>query len=266
MSFEMKYDVENVPVKPAQEPVFEELVEQVAQPETPEPVEAAPEPEAKEEQKAPAPQESWKVLRDKAERAQRERDEALAYIQQMQAQKPEQPVVQEPEEEAFTIEEDALVEGKHLKKVSQQLAAMKKQLKDYQKQAAEEHQRTAMSTTEMKLKAQYPDFDAVVCKENLMRLRDLEPELAHSINSNSDIYAKAVSAYKMIKKFGIAVEDTFTEEKAMAQKNSVKPKPLASMSPAQGESPLSKANAFANGKLTEDMKKALLKEMMESRQ
>lgn len=36
------------------------------------------------------------------------------------------------------------------------------------------------------------------------------------------------------------------------------------LSPQQGDSPLSKANAFANG-LTEDLKKQLQKEMFEAR-
>ncbi len=48
------------------------------------------------------------------------------------------------------------------------------------------------------------------------------------------------------------------------QKNASKPKPLASVNPQQGDSPLSRANAFANG-LTEELKDQLRKEMSESR-
>jgi hypothetical protein len=53
-------------------------------------------------------------------------------------------------------------------------------------------------------------------------------------------------------------------DKLRAQKNAAKPKPLASVNPQQGDSPLSKANAFANG-LTDDLKKQLRKEMEDAR-
>ena len=84
-------------------------------------------------------------------------------------------------------------------------------------------------------------------------------------NSSNDLYSTAVSAYTMIKNLGIAPKgDDFMVQKAQAQKNAAKPKPLASVNPQQGESPLSKANAFANG-LTDDLKAQLLKEMYAAR-
>jgi hypothetical protein len=53
-------------------------------------------------------------------------------------------------------------------------------------------------------------------------------------------------------------------DRAAAQKNASKPKPLASVSPQQGDSPLSRANAFANG-LTPELQKQLRQEMEEAR-
>jgi hypothetical protein len=48
----------------------------------------------------------------------------------------------------------------------------------------------------------------------------------------------------------------------IAHKNASKPKPLASVSPQQADSPLSKANAFANMPLSKEVKNQLHKEMI----
>ena len=53
-------------------------------------------------------------------------------------------------------------------------------------------------------------------------------------------------------------------DKRKAQENSAKPRPMASVSPQQGESPLSHANAFANG-LTPELQKQLWKEMQDAK-
>lgn len=264
MSFEMKYDRDGTPLKVAQP--IEEPVQQMVEIQTqsePEMVENQTE-EVEAPQHVPVKQaaeksveKNWTVLREKAERAERERDEAIRYIKEMQAR----PQTAEPETEedlSVSVEEDALVEGKHLSKVSKQIKQLKEQLKQQQQQ-------NTLSATEMKLKSQYPDFDAIVSKENLENLRFAYPEIANTINSSTDLYSKAVSAYTMIKKLGIVQSDSFQEEKELVQKNAAKPRPLASVSPQQGDSPLSKANAFASGKLTDELKKQLYREMMESR-
>ncbi len=204
-----------------------------------------------------SPQESWTILREKAQKAERERDEAIRYAKEVEARTKVAPEIPE-EDYAVNVEEDALVEGKHLSKVNKHIKKLEDQLKSYQQQ-------TAMSATESKLKSMYPDFDSVVCKENLENLRYAYPEIANTINSSTDLYSKAVSAYTMIKRLGITNEDVYAEDKALAQKNASKPKPLASVSPQQGDSPLSKANAFANGKITDDLKKQLWREMNDIR-
>lgn len=276
----MKYDVNGNPIVPKEQPKFEE-------PKQDEPVQAAPEETEqmvenqgtsdeemvekqtqplevpKNEQPKPA-QESWKELRTKAEQAQRERDEAVRLLQQIQQNQERQntkPAQTDVEEDlSVNVEEDALVEGKHLSKVNKQIKKLENQLKQYEQQAS-------LNVTETRIKHAYPDFDSIVTKDNLDNLRNNYPEIASTINSSQDIYAKAVSAYTMIKKLGIAAPvDTFQDEKAQAQKNALKPKPLASVSPSgSNDSPLNRANAFASGKLTDDLQKALLKEMQEAR-
>jgi hypothetical protein len=132
-------------------------------------------------------------------------------------------------------------------------------IKNYQSQST-------ISSTESRIKSQYPDFDSVVSQENISQLSAQYPEIANAIGSSSDLYSQAVSAYTIIKKLGISPEsntDMYAKDRERAKVNAAKPRPLASVSPQQGDSPLSKANAFANG-LTEDLKKQLFKEMVEA--
>lgn len=196
-----------------------------------------------------APQEdnatrNFKQLRELKERAERERDELIKQLQQMQ-----QPA---EEEDDIGIGADDFAEGKHLKKLNKDIKELKKQLNEYKTHSSE-------ITTEAKIKSQYPDFDSVVTKDSIDRLRQDYPELATTINSSLDLYTKAVAAYTLIKKFGIN-DTSYMQDKLLATKNAAKPRPLASVSPQQGDSPLSRANAFANG-LTEELKEQLRKEM-----
>lgn len=189
---------------------------------------------------------NFRMLRESRERAERERDEALRLLQVAQAK-------ELSNEEDVKLAPDELVEWRHVEK---KIKRLEDQIKSY-------HQQTSETTTESRLKAQYADFDRVVSRENVEMLRAAYPEIADTLNSNPDLYTKAVAAYTMIKKLGIDEQDPYAADKQRAQQNAAKPRPLASVGPQQGDSPLSNANAFANG-LTEDLKKQLLKEMIEA--
>lgn len=223
-------------------------------------VEEEYEEEVVEEVKETPNQKNIRSLREKAdrtERAERERDEMMkrlyAYEQGVKPQV-EKPV--ETEEDylaSLGIDSDSLAEGKHLKPLMKELRSLKNELNQYKKQTQQE-------TMESRLKTRFPDFDKVVSQGNLEMLRNANPELAEAILSTPDQFKQATLAYQMVKQYGIYQEDNFVQEKVLAQRNAAKPKPLASVSPQQGESPMSKANAFANG-LTSDLKAQLLKEM-----
>lgn len=196
-----------------------------------------------------------KRLRESKERAERERDELLSRLSSIEKQM--SPPKQAEEEAPLTYSPDDLIEGRHLSQYEKKLLNLEKQLQNYQQQST-------AANVEVRLKSKYADFDAVVTKDNLELLRITYPEIADSINSGADLYNKAVSAYTVIKKLGITPDKSFDLEKIQAQANSSKPRPLASVSPQQGNSPLSKANAFASG-LTDDLKAQLLKEMLEAK-
>lgn len=226
--------VEQEPVEELQE-FAQEVAEVLAQPEAPKENDAS---------------RNLRALREKSERIERERDEAIRRLQEMEAVRaPQAP----QEDEDFHLAPDELAEGKHLSKVDKKIKKLEEQLRQYQQQST-------TTNVETKLRTQYSDFDKVVSRENIDSLREQYPELAATINSSPDLYNKASSAYTMIKKLGIYQDDMYKADVARAQKNAAKPRTVTSISPQQGDSPLTRANAFANG-LTEELSKQLRKEM-----
>ena len=266
--FDIKYDRDGQPIR-NQEPLMA--------PAEPEPVvqEAAPqeEPEVQEqeepvvEQEAAAPKEVFKEsdaaknfreMREAKSRAERERDDYMRRLAELEARANAKPLAQIVEEdEELRLGNDDLAEGKHLAIVNKEVKKLRQELKQYKAQTAEQ-------TTEAQLKSKYADFDKVVSRDNIDALTAAYPELARSLQATDDLYTKAVSAYTLIKKFGIYQESPFSSEKALAIKNTAKPRPLTSVSPQQGESALSRANAFASG-LTDDLKAQLRREMEDAR-
>ena len=195
-------------------------------------------------------------LREKTERLERERDEAIRRARELEAHA--KPQVVDNDEDDFKIDENALMEGKDLKKVAQQIRKLKNEINQYRQQST-------VDSAESRLKMQYSDFDKVVCKENIESLRESYPEIAASISANPDIYGRAVSAYTLIKKMGIYNDNPqYEADRLVAQRNAAKPRPTASISPQQGDTPLSRANAFADGKVTKELQKQLYQEMVEA--
>jgi hypothetical protein len=227
-----------------------EIVEQEVQNEQPEEVV-----EQVEEQKPakPTPSESFKQLREQREKAERERDEALRLLQQYQ--QPKQ-VEQQPEDDDLNIGESDLAEGRHITKVGRKIKKLEDQVKRYQEEAS-------LSALQLRIQSQFPDFESVVNNETVNALKEQHPEVALAIQSTPDMYNKAASAYKLIKKLGIVQDESFNQEKQIIRQNAAKPRPAASLNTQHGNSPLSQANAFANG-LTDDLKAKLHKEMIDA--
>lgn len=228
---------------------------------TPNPAEVLNSPIVPQPEQTSVPEPSYtknlRAMRESKERSERERDEALRQLEAERAQRNSGKLSTFVDEnDDIQLAPDDLAEGKHLTQVSAKIKRLEDQLKHYQQQSS-------LSTTEVRLKNEYPDFDKIVSKDNVELLNLTYPELAHSVNSATDLYMKAKSAYLLIKKLGIHVEDTYQQDRDLAQRNASKPRPLASVSPQQGDSPLSRANAFANG-LTDDLRKQLHKEMIEA--
>lgn len=291
MSFDIKYDKDGMPITQkvapnveqtlhveSSEPEFEATQSadtneaQFEQPEVEEVVE-----DSHEEVPTPAPKKAdnaanIRMLREKAERAEkaeremerikRERDEMAQYLEELrhQQQYHAQPQQQEDVEEDYTInvKDDDLVEGKEIAKLVKKINHLEKQVK-------KSKQESSQMSVETRLKLQYPDIEKVLSQENLARLRQEEPELAYTISVNPDLYSQYVTAYKQVKRLGIYKDPlVFESDKQVIKNNISKPRPAVSINAQKGDTPLSRANAFANG-LTEELKRQLQKEMADIR-
>jgi hypothetical protein len=199
-------------------------------------------------------QRHFKNLREKAERLQKERDEAVSYIKSMESQKQQSQEVQD--EDSFEIDPEELAAGKHINKMAGKIKKLENQLRNYQQQSHE-------SLVEARIKAKYSDFDDVVSSQNIEALKNIHPELWNTLNTSPDLYNKAISAYTLIKNLGIAPQHGYDNEKEIVQKNYNKPRSSSIVSPQLGDSPITRANAFENG-LTDELKKQLYKEMTQS--
>jgi hypothetical protein len=201
----------------------------------------------------PTPQVSFRQLREQKDRLQSERDEAIRLLQQYQHPKQQS----EPEDEDIGLGESDLAEGRHITKVGQKIKKLEEQVRKYQEESQ-------LSALQIRIQSQFPDFDQVVNSENVQILKEQHPEIANALQSTPDIYNKAASAYKLIKQFGIYHDHSQDSNKQAVKNNFNKPRPSNSLSPQQGNSPLSQANSFANG-LTDEVKTQLYKEMNQYR-
>lgn len=171
---------------------------------------------------------NFQKMREAKERAEREAAELRAQLEEQN--KPQ-------------YEDNDLVEGKHLR---QEVSSLKEQME------------------ESRLRSRYTDFDKVINSDTIAKLKEADPEFAETIGSSqASLYARGAATYKRVKELGLFVEDNHEKDRARAQDNAAKPRPLNSVSPQQGDSPLSVANAFQNG-LTPELKRQLWKEMQDA--
>jgi hypothetical protein len=210
------------------------------------------------------PQESFQELRHRAEQAERERNEAIGFIQrlehhalqqqQLQQQKPE------PEPEPISYDDDDIIEGRHIKP---ELAAIRKELQEHRRYAEEARRIAQTNSMENAIRSKYNDFDSVVTRENVEKLRALKPELAESLHRTPDDYNKAVAVYTILKDLGIARSNvSYNEDHIKAQNNLSKPRTSATLASQTGTTSLSHASAFTDGKLTAERKDQIYKTML----
>jgi hypothetical protein len=175
----------------------------------------------------------------RAEKLEREREFLL---EQMYEQKGKKSAKPEPEYD--TAADDDLSTIKDVRNLQKQIRDMKE---------------------EARIRAKYPDLDQVVTDENIYLLRTKEPEIAQSLNMAPDSWDKLAAVYTMIKKIGIHKTNAYDSQKIQAATNIAKPKPLASIAPQTADTPLSKANAFANDrKMSKETMANTWREMQEA--
>jgi len=216
----------------------------------------------------PSPQESPKdtsmrILRERAEAAERRSQELERMIQMNMSQQNQQSnkinIVDNDDD--FDISDDTYIEGKHLKKYVKNL---KQELKNTKKQFEEYNQQNAITQAEIRLKSQFNDFENVVNKENLEKLQHQKPALYRTILANSDIYDKGYTAYELIKHSGI-VTDHYQELDKRVEENRLKPRSAANASPQSSDTPLTRIGDYDRRILTEDRKDQLRRQVDEAK-
>jgi hypothetical protein len=211
-----------------------------------------------------SPQESWRYLREERERLEKkleqERNEKQELIRYMQSQQNQQQQVQQtPEEEEYQAPQDEYLEGKHLNKYQQQT---KLRIDRETKARQESEKRMYEMMVQQQLMMDLPDYRQVFTAENLDKLEKMNPDLAKSIISNPDPLSKRKATYEAIKAFVIparaneAKEADLRMQAEKVTKNFNKPVPTSSTA----SSPLSKANAFSDGTLTDERKTELFED------
>ena len=233
---------------------LDNTTQQVAEPEVQQTVEENPAPAA--QASAPAPDNSRETnmafMRQEIESARRDRDALARELKELRS-KPAPEQMESPEEDIH-INPDDFVEGKHL-------SAYNKKLKKLEKDMLLAKQQAEQIAAEALIRTKFPDFDTIVTADALQQLQRDYPEVAASIAANANLQNQAAAAYKVIKQFNIG--KSYAAEEQAINKNAAKPKPTASLPPQTSDSPLTHANAFANG-LTQDLKDKLYKEMCDA--
>ncbi len=215
--------------------VVEEVVADAQQQETSQ--EASPVSEVKADE---SQDRNWREMRNVMEEL-KNRNQALEAEVARMREPPPQP---EPQE-SYT-DEDISTVGMTKKLIEKRAAEIAKEVVK---------QREAL-TVEDRVRQKFPDYDAIVNKENLERLYTTAPELVKMLKANQDDpYEQAVGAYKLMKKFGTNEEDA-----AKLKENQEKPRSVNSVGQT---SALSQANTFSRG-LTPELRKQLFEEMKEA--
>jgi hypothetical protein len=226
----MDHPEEDVGAEPQQEFVQPE--------ETDSPSESEPEESDKER--------NFREIRESKRQTERENEELRRQLLQLHKENARYSSMRETETQEADLGDDEIPEGRHLKKLRQEMEAM--------------IARHEMAAIPERLRARFSDFDRVVTAENLKKLEDSEPEIHASLLAGNDVFAKGVSAYKALKRFGIVGDSSYDSRKESVQKSASRP---ASSNSVKGSSPLSQANLLAQ-ELTPELRKQLYQEMVEA--
>jgi hypothetical protein len=205
---------------------------------------------------------SMRILRERAEAAERRSQELERMIQMNMSQQLHSKMnVVDNDDDDFGVSDDTYIEGKHLKKY---VKSLKQELQNTKRQFEEYNQQNALTQAEIRLKNQFNDFDSVVNKENLEKLQQQKPALYRTILANADIYDKGYTAYELIKHSGI-IADQYQELDRKVEENRSKPRSAANASPQSSDTPLTRVGDYDRRVLTEDRKDQLRRQVEEAK-
>jgi hypothetical protein len=203
-------------------------------------------------------EQNFRVMRERAEIAERRAQEMEQYIRAQQ-----QPKEQAPQEEYddFDIKDEDFVEGKHVKKpirkLQKELKQQKQELDEYKKQISAESAR-------LRLRSEMPDFEKVVNQTTLDKLSKTKPALYRTLMATQDLYDCGYSAYEMIKNNKLDINE-YEDQDNRLDTNKAKPRSSSAASPHAQEAPLSRAQDYDRRILTEERKEQLRRQVEDAK-
>lgn len=241
MTDEKIYDVHPDLSSPTAEPEVQAVEEEVQE----QPLlqqDALPEPQAQSRDDHP----NFRALKAERERererAERERDRA----DRVEAELRRLTTIQQTQEPEERLSDEDFATGKSLSRLE------KKQQQEIQR-LRQEQQEFNVKMIDSMLLARYPDIRKVMSNDNISRFAQDEPEIAQGLGNIRDYESQVTATYKALKKFGTPesevymqpAQDNYERDRAKVIANKAKPKSLASIPHNTGDTPLARANAFA---------------------
>ena len=213
--------MENEQTLENQEPVTEEVVE-----ETVDNQEAAPEPEVDNAKL------NFEALRKAKKQAEKERDELARKLKELEALKQES----QPEDDLDYADDE--------------VETVKKEINTIKKTLEQERFNNEVSRIEKRLQQEFPDIEEVINEKNIEVLKARDPEFAKIVSrppsDPSEFYHRALTAYTLINKYGIAASSPeATKNAERLQNNMNKPKSSSAAATSKSDA-LSELSQFAD--------------------
>jgi len=192
--------------------------------------------------------EQQELERERAIRAEYERDQLMQYIQAQQQQKQQPQQAPNP----LGLSDDDYVEGKHLGKVNKSVEELKREVQQWKAHNEE-------VTAELKLTSEFNDFNNVVTSKNVEKLLKEYPELSSTVRGNDPLYNRGKATYRLIKKFlGDNTKQTIKQSMPQSMPQKQVPRSAATL---KGTSSVSNIGLDANGHMTPERRAYLRRQM-----
>ena len=200
-----------------------------------------------------------RVLRERAEKAERRAQDLEEFYKSQMASSTKQKIEIEPDDSSF--DDDVYVEGKHLKKST---AALKRQIEETKKEFNAYKEQADKNLAEQRIRAEYPDFYDVVNEQTLQKLQDNFPEEFESIMGNKDVYKRYKMTRNIISRYGLG--ENFNDTENRIQANSMKPRSASSVPAQTASTPLTNVSDYERRVLTPERKAQIVAQMERNKQ
>lgn len=203
---------------------------------------------------------NWKLMRERAENAERRIQELERYFKDAEERNQKQNMVREEEPEEEYSDPDAFVDRKGLRR---ELTAREKKLREELEEQRKRLEQMTVQSAEQRLYDRYKDFDDVVNDDNMNKLAKMKPSAYRAIYASEDIFDRGELAYDLLTTYGIAKRKDELDEKL--QQNQQKPRSAATVAPQTADTPLSRIGDFDRRNLTEERKAQLRRQVAEAK-